>query len=99
MASPDRRRYAASRLKNLLSYPFANWLRPVLFACLTLPLLLLSMAADVGLFNVLAFTLFIISVSLLFISLIFLLFKKQWSKSFYTFIFIITIAIIIGLMG
>ena len=87
------------RLKNLLNYPFADWLRPILFALLTLTVLLLSMAADIALLNVIAFTLFIISILLLFISMVILLFKKQWGKSFCTCIVIITIAIVIGSMG
>ena len=84
--------------KTLISYPFVDWIRPISFMFLSLPLFLIGIVVDNGLFNLIAGTIFFISVLILLISMFLLLFKKRWRESFYTFLFIITTIITIGLM-
>ena len=84
-------------LKTLLSYPFVNWMRPVLFALLSLPVFLISIPINNGMFSLLAGAAFLISVLMLFISMFVLLFKKEWVKSIYTFIIILAIIVVFGL--
>ena len=83
-------------IKTILSYPFANPMRPVLFAFLSLVLFLISIPIDNGLISLLAGAFFLISVVLLIISMFLLLFKKEWWKSIYTFLIILAIIIVFG---
>lgn len=86
-------------LKLLLTYPFENWLRPVLFALVSFPVFMISSFIDIGLIQLIAGTVFILAFIFLFLSMIFLLFKKEWGKSFYTFVFIVTIVVVFGLFS
>ena len=87
------------RFKTILYYPFANWMRPILLAFLSLSIFLISIPIDNGLFNLLATSFFLISVLIIFISFLLLLFKKEWGKCIYTFLIIIAIAIVFGLIS
>ncbi len=87
------------KLKTILAYPFKNWFSPILFSLVAFPVFLLSIFIDVGILQLIGGGLFFITVLWLFVSFIVLLFKGQWSKSFYTLLFIATMAMVIGLMN
>ena len=59
-------------LKLLLTYPFENWLRPVLFALVSFPVFMISSFIDIGLIQLIAGTVFILAFIFLFLSMIFL---------------------------
>jgi hypothetical protein len=86
-------------LKKMLLYPVENWMRPILLSFVSLPVLFLGMLSNIDLLSAAGGVFFLTSLLLLFISFIFLLFKRQWKKSIYTLIFIITIATMIGLLN
>lgn len=85
--------------KKILLYPIENWMRPILLSFLGLPVLGLGMLGNIELLSIVGGMIFLISLALLFISFIYLLFKRQWAKAVYTLIFIFTIATIIGLLN
>ncbi len=86
-------------LKNIIDYPFKDWLKPVRFSIVVFPLFLLSIFIEVPFIQVIGFTLFSIAVIWLVASMLFLLAKKQWSKSFNTLLILIAMAIAIGLLS
>jgi hypothetical protein len=86
-------------LKKILLYPIENWMRPILLSFLSLPILGLGMLANIELLSIVGGLFFLINLALLFISFIYLLFKRQWGKALYTLVFIAAIATILGLLN
>lgn len=78
--------------------PFKNWFQPVLWVLLTLPMFLLSIPAGNGLFSLITGALFLLNVLWLVVFMFVLLFRKEWMKSFYTLLFLFSIATSIGLL-
>ncbi|MEO6254957.1 MAG: hypothetical protein ABIO79_16720 [Ferruginibacter sp.] len=86
-------------LKKILLYPVENWMRPILLSFVSLPLLALGMLSNIDMLIAVGGLFFLICLALLFISFIYLLFKREWAKSIYTLFFIAAIASIIVLLN
>lgn len=78
--------------------PFKNWLQPILWVFLTLPVFLVSIPVGNGLFSTIAAALFLLNILWMVVSMVVLLFRKEWMKSFYTLLFLFSIATAIGLL-
>lgn len=78
--------------------PFKNWFQPVLWVFLTLPVFMVSIPVGNGLFSLIAGALFLVNVLWLVVSMFVQLFRKRWMESFYTLLFLFSIATTIGLL-
>jgi len=86
-------------LKTILSYAFRNWLQPIMFSFITFPIFILSIFIEIGIFQILGITLFFIGMIWLLVSSIYLFFKGQWRKGFYSLLFILAIIISFSLLA
>ena len=86
------------KIRTALSYPFKNWLSPLLFSIAVIPVFVLSIFVDVGLVKLIGGGLLFIALAWLIISSFVLLFKGQWAKFFYTLLFISTMAMVVELL-
>ena len=74
------------KLKDILTYPFVDWHRPIAIFFITFPIFLLTMLSENGLLIVIGTLLWFIGIGAVVISTLLLLFKGQWAKMFLYFI-------------
>ena len=72
------------KLKNILFYPFENWLRALIFFVLSVALLLFDYYADSDLYTNTTAIILDVAFLNLFVSFIYQIFKKRWMGSFIT---------------
>jgi predicted membrane channel-forming protein YqfA (hemolysin III family) len=89
----------AMSLKKKLLYPVENWMRPVMLAFVSMPLLLVGMLANIEMLSAVGGLFFLTALALLFLSFLYHLFTGQWKKAVYILIFIAAFATIIGLLN
>lgn len=85
-------------LKEILLYPFKNWVRPIVLTYAGLPLFILGAFAGIALIQLIGGCLLFLGYFLSLLSIFYLLYKKEWWKAFYTLLFILMTVLIFGLM-
>ena len=86
-------------LKNILSYPFKDWKRPIVLTYVGLPFFILGALADIAILQLIGGALLCVGYFLSLLSIFYLLFKKEGWKAFYTLVFILMTVLIFGLMA
>lgn len=85
-------------LKEILLYPFKNWIRPIVLTYVALPIFILGALAEIALLQLIGGAFLCLGYFLSILSIFYLLFKKEWWKAFYTLLFILMTVLIFGLM-
>lgn len=85
--------------KDILRYPFENWIRPIVLMYVGLPIFSLSALADIGLLQLIGGGILFFGYFLSLISIFYLLYKREGWKAFYTLVFILMTIMIFGLMA
>lgn len=83
--------------KELFSYPFKNWIRPIILTYMGLPLFILGALSGLGILQLIGGGLLLLGYFLSIISIFYLLFKREGWKAFYTLVFILITILIFGL--
>ena len=86
-------------LKEILLYPFENWVRPIVLMYVGLPFFILGALANIGLLQLVGGGILFLGYFLSVISIFYLLFKREGWKAFYTLVFILMTVLIFGLMA
>ena len=86
-------------LKDIFSYPFKDWIRPIALTYMALPVFILGALACVALLELIGGAFLFLGYFLSILSIFYLLFKKEWWKAFYTLVFILMTVLIFGLMA
>jgi len=86
-------------LKDIFSYPFKNWIRPIVLTYVALPFFMLGAFAGLALLHLIGGALLFLGYFLSVISIFYLLFKREWWKAFYTVVFILMTIMIFGLLA
>jgi hypothetical protein len=81
----------------VLSYPFRTWDRPIAFATIALLTAIACFAIDTNFSQLFGGLLLLSGVTIILLSFIILLFKKEFKKAFYTFLFILVLITTFGL--
>lgn len=84
-------------LKEILLYPFKNWIRPIILTYMGLPLFILGALSGLGILQLIGGGLLLLGYFLSIISIFYLLFKREGWKAFYTLVFILITILIFGL--
>jgi len=87
------------KFRNILTFPFDAWYRPILYFVSVFPLFILSVFVDSDGFKGFGAILFMTGQLGLLISTLVLLFKRQWKYSLVTFLVIIGSFLIFALLG
>lgn len=82
-----------------LSYPFRPWFRPIAIASISLPVAIACFLIDIGLSQLLGSLILLFGITVILVSFIILLFKKEFQKAFYTFLFILILITTFGLFA
>lgn len=85
--------------KNIIAYPFENWIRPIVLMYVGLPFFILGALAGIGLLQLIGGGILFLGYFLSLISIFCLLFKREGWKAFYTLVFILMTVLIFGLMA
>lgn len=85
-------------IKTILSYPFKDWIRPIILTYVGLPIFSLSALAGIGLPQLIGGGILFLGYFLSLISIFYLLYKREWWKAFYTLVFILMTVLIFGLL-
>jgi len=85
--------------KDILRYPFENWIRPIVLMYVGLPIFILSALADIGLLQLIGGAILFLGYFLSLMSIFYLLYKREGWKVFYTLVFILMTILMFGLMA
>jgi hypothetical protein len=86
-------------IKNILSYPLKNWIRPIALMYAGLPLFIPGALANIGILQLIGGGILFLGYFFSLISIFYLLYKREGWKAFYTLIFILLTIMIFGLMA
>lgn len=86
-------------LKDIFSYPFKDWIRPIVLTYVGLPFFILGALTGIGLLQLIGGAFLFLGYFLSILSIFYLLFKKEGWKAFYTLVFILMTVLIFGLMA